>query len=54
MSDQLATMTEQDLKLLADKVKNETATPEEEVFFVDILNAGVKSLTEVIKNIPQE
>lgn len=54
MSNELENMSEQNVKLLAEKIKNETATPEEEVLFIDILNAGVKSLTEVIKNIPQE
>ena len=49
----IQTLSEQELKNLVEKIKNSTATQDEEILFLDILNAGVESLTEVIKKIPQ-
>jgi hypothetical protein len=50
----MQTLSEQELKTLAEKVKNGTASQDEEIQFLDLINQGVESLTEVIKNMPQE
>jgi hypothetical protein len=50
----MQTLSEQELKTLAEKVKNGTASQDEEIQFLDLINQDVESLTEVIKNMPQE
>ncbi len=53
MKEDQKNLSEQEIKNLVEKIKNNTATQDEEMLFLDILNAGVESLTEAIKKIPQ-
>lgn len=47
-------MSEEEINALAEKIKNETSTPEEELVLLKFLNQGVAEMKAFVKAINEE
>ncbi len=47
-------ITEEEIKIITNKVKNDEASPEEELALLQFLNKGVEEMRQFIKEIAKE